>query len=281
MRTRKTSLFFILFFSIFAYAQQNKASDAKKTAYKTETSIAYRDAKIESLDDYAKQQCRLDLYYPVDQPSFKTVIWLHGGGLTDGEKEIPEELKQLGVAVVGVGYRKSPQVKCDLILDDAAAAVAWVLKNISKYGGDSKNVILSGYSAGGYLALMVAMDKSWLANYQVDANMLTGIVAISPQVITHFAIRKERGIPATRALVDEFAPLYHVRNDLPPLMLVTGDRELEMLGRYEENAYLKRMLILVGCRKTELYELDGFDHGGMLQPALRLFVKHIARLNSQ
>ncbi|MCK7529150.1 MAG: hypothetical protein MZV64_72150 [Ignavibacteriales bacterium] len=31
--------------------------------------------------------------------------------------------------------------------------------------------------------------------------------------------------------------LYHVRKDAPPLILITGDRELELLGRYEENAY--------------------------------------------
>ena len=278
MCSRKTVLSLLLFFIVVTYAQTNTTTTTKTTAYKTETCIAYRNVNTESLDDFAQKQCRLDIYYPVDQPNFRTIIWLHGGGLTAGEKEIPEELKQLGVAVVGVGYRKSPQVKCDLILDDAAAAVAWVLKNISKYGGDSKNVILSGYSAGGYLALMVAMDKSWLSNYQVDANVLTGIVALSPQTITHFAIRKERSIPATRALVDEFAPLYHVRNDLPPIMLVTGDRELEMLGRYEENAYLLRMLRISGHKHNTLYELDGFDHGGMLKLALELFLKHIPTL---
>ena len=40
----------------------------------------------------------------------------------------------------------------------------------------------------------------------------------------------------TQPLLDEMAPLYHVRDDAPPLLLITGDRELEMLGRYEENA---------------------------------------------
>jgi hypothetical protein len=34
------------------------------------------------------------------------------------------------------------------------------------------------------------------------------------------------------------APLYHVRKDAPPLLLITGDRDLELLGRYQENAYL-------------------------------------------
>jgi len=46
-----------------------------------------------------------------------------------------------------------------------------------------------------------------------------------------------------------------------------------MLGRYEENAYLCRMMKVVGNPHTFLYELDGFDHGGMAVPAFELTLK--------
>ena len=48
------------------------------------------------------------------------------------------------------------------------------------------------------------------------------------------------GIDALKPVIDDFAPLYHVRPDAPPILLLTGNRELELLGRYEENAYLNR-----------------------------------------
>ncbi len=67
----------------------------------------------------------------------------------------------------------------------------------------------------------------------------------SGHVITHFTIRKERGIKGEQAVVDDLAPLFHVRKDSPPMLLITGDRELEMLGRYEENAYFWRMMQVV------------------------------------
>ena len=67
--------------------------------------------------------------------------------------------------------------------------------------------------------------------------------------------------------MDRYAPLYYVDPDTPPLYLITGDRELEMLGRYEENAYLWRMMKVAGNPHTYLYEVDGFDHGGMAVPA--------------
>jgi hypothetical protein len=73
--------------------------------------------------------------------------------------------------------------------------------------------------------------------------------------------------------------LFHVRADAPPLLLITGDRELELLGRYEENAYLMRMMKIKGHSSTTLYELEGFDHG-MVEPALPLLIKEVKRITA-
>ena len=258
-------LFLVLLLSItalFASAQ---------ITYKTENNISYRTG--ENLDTYMKERCKLDVYVPENVDSFTTVVWFHGGGLTAGEKSIPERLKNKKLAVIAVNYRLSPKVKSPAYIDDAAAAVAWVFKNISKYGGDPKKIVVSGHSAGGYLTCMIGLDKHYLAAYGIDANTIQKLVPFSGQMITHFEIRKERGIKDTQPVIDEFAPLFHVRADAPPLFLITGDRELEMLGRYEENAYMCRMMKLSGHKQTTLFELDGFDHGGMAEPAFDLLLK--------
>jgi acetyl esterase/lipase len=254
--------FLLVVTALFASAQ---------ITYKTETNISYRTG--ENLDAYMKERCKLDVYVPENADSFTTVVWFHGGGLTAGEKSIPERLKNKKLAVIAVNYRLSPKVKSPAYIDDAAAAVAWVFKNISKYGGDPKRIIVSGHSAGGYLTCMIGLDKHYLAAYGVDADDIQKLVPFSGQMITHFEIRKEHGIKDTTPVVDEFAPLFHVRADAPPLYLITGDRELEMLGRYEENAYMCRMMKLSGHKQTTLYELDGFDHGGMAQPAFDLLLR--------
>ncbi|MEI8274306.1 MAG: alpha/beta hydrolase fold domain-containing protein, partial [Paludibacter sp.] len=183
-----------------------------------------------------------------------------------------------GFAVVGIEYRRNPEVNCPVYIEDAAAAVAWTFRHVAKYGGDSSKIYLSGHSAGGYLDLMVGMDKKWLAKYNIDANRIAGLLPLSPQTITHFTIRKERGIRDTQPVIDEFAPLFHVRKDLAPLVLITGDRELEMLGRYEENAYLARMMKLNGHTQTQLFELQGFGHGPMMQPGLYLLSSQLHKL---
>jgi acetyl esterase/lipase len=260
--------FFIFLFIVLLGSAQPKTV---AVSYKTESNIAYRSG--ENLDEYQKERCKLDIYFPENVDSFATVVWFHGGGLTAGEKFIPERLKNHKLAIVAVNYRLSPKVKSPAFIDDAAAAVAWVFKNIGKYGGDPKKIVVSGHSAGGYLTCMIGLDKHYLAAYGIDANSIEKLIPFSGQMITHFVIRQERGISDTQPVVDEFAPLFHVRADAPPLYLITGDRELELLGRYEENAYMNRMMKISGHIQTILYELDGFDHGGMAEPAYDLLLK--------
>jgi len=264
-------LLITVFFSVdpVLYAQETEPGK-----YNLEENILYRDTGPQKNDDYINERCRLDIYYP-DTKDFTTVVWFHGGGITSGNKFIPEKLKEKRIAVVAVNYRLHPKVKCPAYIEDAAAAVAWTFKNIEKYGGDPKKIVVSGHSAGGYLTSMVGLDKKWLAEYGIDANDIAMLVPFSGHTITHMTVRKERGIPDTRPLADEFAPLYHVRNDAPPLILITGDREREMLGRYEENAYMWRMMKVAGHTKTRLYELDSFDHGGMASPAFEILLKEI------
>lgn len=229
-------------------------------------------------DPYIKSQCRLDVYYPKNVKNYATIIWFHGGGITGGGKEIPKELMDRGVAVIGVGYRLSPKVHAPAYIEDAAAAVAWVFNHIEQYGGSKKLIFVSGHSAGGYLGSMITLDKQYLTKYNIDANSIAGLIPFSGQAITHFTIRQEQGIKDTQPTIDKYAPLYHVRADAPPMLLITGDREMELLGRYEENAYLNRMMKLAGHKSTRLYELQGFDHGGMAVPAFPLLLREVAQL---
>lgn len=252
-------------------------SYSQDTTYKTVYNIPYYESNLNKIDDYLNERCKLDIYYPENEKEFTTIVWFHGGGLTGGNKELPDFLKNKGMCIVGVNYRLSPVVEAPSYIEDAAAAVAWVFNNIEYYGGDSSKIFISGHSAGGYLAMMIGLDKSYLFEHNIDANNIAGLIPLSGQTITHFNIRENMGMKDKQPLVDKFAPLFHVRNDAPPLLLITGDRELEMLGRYEENAYLARMMKVVGHKQTRLLELQGYDHG-MTYPAFPLILKEIEQI---
>ncbi len=269
--------FNLLFLIVFCSPSFSQSSDSQiTTKYQTESEILYYESDLIEIDEYMNEQCRLDLYYPQNKSDYPTVVWFHGGGLKSGTNSIPEELKNQNIAIVSVRYRLYPKVSSPTYIEDAAASVAWVFKNIQKYGGDSNKIFVSGHSAGGYLASMIGLDKKWLAKLNVDANDIAGLIPFSGHTITHFTVREERGIPGEQPIIDDLAPLFHVRSDAPPLILITGDRELELLGRYEENAYLMRMMKVIGHEKTTLYELQGFDHVGMVKPAFFILLNYLS-----
>lgn len=245
----------------------------RQEVYQTKKNIFYREEVEKNTDEF--KGCVLDVYYPTGKKDLKTVIWLHGGGLTGGQRDLPRELCNQGIIIVPVEYRLSPRFSCPAYIDDAAAAIAWCFRHIREFGGDPDLIYVAGHSAGGYLTLMSGMDKKYLEKYSIDANRIAGLIPLSPQVITHFTVRRERGIKDTQPVIDEYAPLYHVKKDVPKILLITGDREQEMLGRYEENAYFWRMMKLAGHTDITFYELQGFDHGSMTHPAFPLLLKFV------
>ena len=262
------------FFRIFLFCIYFIALNAQKTEYVLEKDISYY---VNVKDAYQKERCKLDVYYPKNSKNFPTVVWFHGGGLKGGNKSVPKQLQEKGIAIVAVNYRLYPKVKTPVFINDAAAAVAWTFKNIKNYGGDSTKIIVSGSSAGGYLTMMVGMDKSYLKKHQIDANDIFALLPLTGHAITHFTVRSENGVSKQQPIIDRYAPLYHVRSDAPPIVLYTGDPELEMLGRAEENAYMMRMLKVSGHKNVKHIILNGYGHGISI-PALPLVVKEIKNM---
>ncbi len=146
-------------------------------------------------------------------------------------------------------------------------------------GGNIDQIYVSGHSAGGYLCLMIGLDKSWLGTYGINADNIKGLIPVSGQTNTHYTIRKELGLPTDVPLTDNFAPLNNVRGNLPPILLITGDRNLELTARYEENAHLYAVLKSFQNNNIQLYELQGFDHGTVVGPACDLLTQFIKKTN--
>ena len=263
---------FALSFQLF-YAQSKNLE--QKTSYTIEENIIYQKG-----DEYMNERCVLDIYFPDSKEGTPTLIYFHGGGLKGGNKYIPEYLKEKGIIVVSVNYRFYPQVGVKKIIEDAAVAVKLVYDNIKSYGGTPDKIFLSGHSAGGYIISMLGLDDTYLKAVDLNPDQMAGLIPLSGHAITHMTVREDMGIGATQPLIDEMAPLYHVKENTPPYIMITGDRELELLGRYEENAYMNRMMKLVGNKNTELYELQGYGHN-MVYPAAPILLRRIKEISSE
>lgn len=261
-------LLLCIWFAVSAMAQSN-------SNYEIFKNIPYYPDSIRNNNAYIKEQCVLDIYKPIGKNNVPVIVWFHGGGLTGGTKSIPKELLDYGYEIVSIEYRLSPKVKAPAYIEDAAAGFAWVFKNIEKYNGNSKQIFLSGHSAGGYLDLMIGLDNKWLAKHDIRTDQIAGLIPLSPQVISHYTIRSENGISENQPLIDKYAPVYHIKKDTPPIVLITGDREMELLGRYEENAYFFRMMKVIENKKVKLSELEGLNHVEMMRPGIYLLMKEI------
>ncbi|QHQ40851.1 carboxylesterase family protein [Microbulbifer hydrolyticus] len=119
----------------------------------------------------------LNVWAPEDARNAPVFVWIHGGALTSGSSRVPmydgAALAQSGLVVVSINYRlgmlgyfahaalsaESPEgVSGNYGLLDQIAALQWVQRNISAFGGNPENVTIAGESAGALsvMYLMVA-----------------------------------------------------------------------------------------------------------------------------
>lgn len=217
---------------------------------------------------YERERCKLDLYIPTDANQAPTLVWFHGGGLTAGNKDRVEAtafarfLADRGVIVANVNYRLSPGTKYPGYVADAAAAVAWALKNIATYHGDTQRVYVGGHSAGAYLALMVALDPSFLAQHRYRPQDLAGSLPVSGQTDSHWTVRSERGVGRDQQVIDSTAPLAHVTSQTPPMLLICAEHDLP--GRVALNKRLAQAMTQAGHQQTQLHVIPDRNHTSLV-----------------
>ena len=90
---------------------------------------------------------------------------IHGGGWVIGSKNeqalpLMYHLARAGWVCVSVDYRLSPQATFPDHLVDCKRALAWVREHVAEYGGDPDFVVVTGGSAGGHLAALVALTPN-------------------------------------------------------------------------------------------------------------------------
>ena len=90
------------------------------------------------------------------------VIYYHGGGWVIADLKTYDATprlmaKELHAVVVSVEYRHAPEHRFPAQHDDANMAYDWAVKNAPAWGGDPMKLVVAGESAGGNLAVNVAM----------------------------------------------------------------------------------------------------------------------------
>ncbi len=243
-----------LFFALLIAANCGAAEPREDVSY------------VETSDAYRAERGRLDLYVPAKGGNFPVLIWFHGGGLTGGDKgnaaKLGEALAGGGIAAVVPNYRLSPRAIFPAYVEDAAAAVAWVRAHARELHIDPTRIYVGGHSAGAYLASLLAMDPRYLRQAGLAEKDVAGFIPVSGQMMTHFAVRAERKIDENTVTADEAAPIYFLRKDTRPMLILMGDADWP--ARREENAYFAAAAKAVGNNGIEMHVIADRDHGSIV-----------------
>ena len=139
---------------------------------------------------------KLDVFAPADAANAPVLVYLHSGGNQTGtarELSGAEVAQALGCVFVGVEHRlgllgwNCLPALCpaagdsgNFALLDIARALDWVRENIAAFGGDSQNVTLFGFGAGGRNALALLASPLGKGRFQKLVSCSGGMTLADP-----------------------------------------------------------------------------------------------------
>ena len=193
-----------------------------------ELDIPFGPTKDETLD-----------IFPAAKPDAPVFIFIHGGYwrmLSSKEFScVALGLVQLGITTVVVNYSLVPKISIDEITRQSRAAVAWVLRNIEKYGGNPRKVVLGGHSAGGHLTAM-CLQTDWEEEYGLPRDPLAGAVMVSGL----YDIRPLRFslmqplLQLDDGVIHRNSPMFSVRSCSTPALITWGAEEPDEFRRQSD-----------------------------------------------
>ena len=211
----------------------------------------------------------LDIFNPKDLPNAPVLFFIHGGGWTEGDKSIYPFLgrafAQQGLLTVVISYRLTPEVLHPGHIQDVARAFAWVYKNISQYGGNPNQIFVTGHSAGGHLAALLALDKRYLLAEGLSTDQIKGDLPISGiyNVKTHVDAFPElkNVFTSDPDKQRDASPVAHVSEKQPPFLIGYAQHDLVTLDA--QAIELAKLLQQKGT-EAQLVMVPNVDHIGII-----------------
>lgn len=128
---------------------------------------------------------KLDIYQPKqnDGKLLPVILFYYGGGWDSGEKVdykfAAEAFTSNGFIAVIPDYRIYPEVVFPGFMADPTKAAKWVKEHIQEFGGDPNRVFLAGHSAGAHIAVMLSLNKEYLAKEQLKPSDFRGVIGLA------------------------------------------------------------------------------------------------------
>ncbi|MGB4246892.1 MAG: alpha/beta hydrolase [Pseudohongiellaceae bacterium] len=205
-----------------------------------------------------------------------TLVFFHGGFWVAGNKntQIMNLMPwlEMGWNVVNVGYRLGRTSPAPAAVIDGFCALRFLNKEAARFNIDTQKIVVSGQSAGGHLAMAMAMIPH---SQGFSSGCPAGEDPSVAAVINWFGVtdvqdvisgtnRNENaatwfgGVTEPLALAQRLSPMTYVRNDLPPILSIHGDADTVV--PYAHGVNLHRTLATTNVR-NQLVTIPGGGHG--------------------
>lgn len=255
---------------------------------------------------YGEREVKLDLYRPKERKDpVPAIVCIHGGGWFKGERSsmtnLAMALAARGFVTVSISYRLSGEAKFPAAIEDVKAAVRWLRSNAATYGIDPSNIGVTGLSAGGHLAALLATSEGLAAlegegGHAEQSSAVQACIAMGAQSDLLSARIGELSAKADDPFYRTFlggpqseiretyamaSPRHHLDKSDPPLLFMSGANDDPSTHADETRADLEKLgiptgLVLINdAPHSFLGRQDAFD--ACLTASSEFFAKHFGR----
>jgi len=210
---------------------------------------------------------RMDIQYPESGGPWAGLIWVHGGGWTEGDKApLLPSLADTGCLVASLNYRMFPAFRFPAMIEDVKAAIRYLRAHAVAINLDPDRIALIGHSAGGHLVALAGLageEAGWdVGPYLEQSSRVQAVVPMAgPTDLTRpypdWAGELFEGVFGNERLASA-SPVTHVHPDAPPFMIVHGDKDDVV---FVDQAYALHAALVAAGVPVELVILKNAGHG--------------------
>ncbi|NEQ35150.1 MAG: alpha/beta hydrolase [Okeania sp. SIO3I5] len=233
----------------------------------------YKNITYLTVNNYNLQ---LDIYQSLAPKPQPTVIFIHGGGWVDRPREVELFFLlpyfKMGFSVVNVGYRLAAQSLAPAAVADCRCALRWVIRNAQQYNFDLEKIIVSGFSAGGHLAMttgMLSAAAGFETNCSGDEELKVAAIInwygitdvkdlLEGENVRDYALEWMGNQSDRLEIAERVSPINYVHSQLPPIFTVHGDADLSV--PYNHAVKFHEALDRTNV-PNQLLTIPGGDHG--------------------